>query len=121
MTTDVGQIFGTEERFNRLWPIAERFDDQDRRTLDMIEAADEQATRYLGGGSAPASVLREAIVRMVGYLRDAPAPNVSQETLGPTSFSYATGQLSALRHSGAMALLSPYKRRGGAIARGAVE
>lgn len=64
---------------------------------------------------APDAVANEACLRTVAYLVDrfAARDSVSREGY---SDSQAPGQLSALRHSGGMALLSPWKvRRGGLI------
>ena len=64
---------------------------------------------------APDAMHNEAAIRAAGWLAERPAA-ASGETVGPLSASYAPGQHSALRHSGAMALLSPYKvRRAGVI------
>ena len=65
--------------------------------------------------AAPAGVQNEACCRMVAWLIQRPAAAVRSES-GADSAEYAAGHLSALRHSGAMALLSPFKvRRGGVI------
>ena len=64
---------------------------------------------------APAVVKREAMIRTAGYLVERPAwgPAGEGETIGPmvASRDYAAGAISALRASGAMALLSPWKSR----------
>ena len=74
-----------------------------------IKAARSLVSRYAPG--APGCVRDEAIIRTVGYLVDRWTARASVD-----SQSQAPGQLSALRHSGSMALLSPWKvRRGGAI------
>ena len=65
---------------------------------------------------APEAVQNEACIRVVGYLTGHTDAATMSETVGPITTSYAVGSLSALRHSGAMALLSPWKvRRGGVI------
>ena len=121
-------IFFTAERTERLTPIYETlsagdadsrsWSTGDSRLIDWINAADDLVTRYLNGGTAPASVVREAIFRVVGYLTEAPQSPIAVETLGSSTTHWNTGQISPLRHSGAMAILSPFKARGGAIARG---
>ena len=64
---------------------------------------------------APDAVQNEAAIRAAGWLSQRPYA-ASGDTVGPLSASYAPGQHSALRHSGAMALLSPYKvRRAGVL------
>ena len=66
--------------------------------------------------AAPALVKREAKIRCAGWLAEHPSAGVRSETTGDIRTTYDTTALSALRHSGGMALLSPYKRRrGGAI------
>ena len=65
---------------------------------------------------APEAIQNEAAVRCAGWLADTPAPSLQSEQYGDVSVTWAPGQLSALRHSGGMALLSPWKqRRAGAI------
>ena len=66
--------------------------------------------------AAPEAVHREAVTRTSGWLAEQPAAAVRSESVGDISSSYAPTHMSALRHSGAMALLSPWKvRRAGAI------
>ena len=66
--------------------------------------------------AAPEAIQNEAAVRCSGWLADTPAASLQAEQYGDVSVTWAPGQLSALRHSGAMALLSPWKvRRAGAI------
>ena len=65
---------------------------------------------------APEAVANEAAVRTAGWLAESPHGPIRSETTGDvrTSFDGARAS-SALRHSGAMGLLSPWKvRRGGA-------
>lgn len=91
--------------------------------LDDVDAA--SAARLLGVGIAtveryaplaPEVVQNEAVVRVVGWLVDSPASNIMAANVGEVRHDFAVGQLSALRHSGAMALLGPWKvRRAGAI------
>ena len=65
---------------------------------------------------APEAVLREAVVRAAGWLAQQPAAAVRSESIGELRTSFAPTHTGALRHSGAMALLSPWKvRRAGAI------
>ena len=65
--------------------------------------------------AAPAPIQDEAVIRTVGYLFDRSAALQDRSSDGITA-AQAPGQISALRHSGAMALLSPWKvRRAGAI------
>ena len=65
---------------------------------------------------APEALQNEAVIRVAGWLADMPEASVAEWSLGEMRQSYAVGQISALRHSGAMALLSPWKvRRGGVV------
>ena len=65
---------------------------------------------------APQAIRDEAVIRCLGWLASRPHDSrLSQDAVGVQT-SWSPGQLSALRHSGAMALLSPWKvRRAGAI------
>ena len=65
---------------------------------------------------APEAIANEAVIRCSGWLDEQPHAAVRSETIGDISTAYAPNMQSALRHSGAMALLSPWKiRRAGAI------
>ena len=65
---------------------------------------------------APDAVANEAVIRCAGWLAGQPAVSIRAEVEGDVTTSYAPSMTSALRHSGAMALLSPWKvRRAGAI------
>ena len=86
----------------------------DAEILRLIEVASALIERYAPG--APEAVKTEAIVRCVGYLQESPAAPVRSEKTGDIVTGYHRDSLSALRHSGAMAILSPWKiRRAGAI------
>jgi len=60
---------------------------------------------------APEALANEAAIRCAGWLWRQPAPSYRSETIGEYHYETAPSYLSALRHSGGMALLSPYKRR----------
>ena len=78
-----------------------------------LETAKALVERY--APAAPEAVANEAALRVIGYLFDRSAGLVERSSDGLTVAS-APGQISALRHSGAMALLSPWKvRRGGVV------
>lgn len=80
----------------------------------LLPVVTEMVERY--APDAPTAVQDEAAIRCAGYLADQPADARRSETTGAVSTSWAATHISALRHSGAMALLSPYKaRRAGAI------
>ena len=97
---------------------------------DTLAAAlgeeDEATVKRLGSSAAalverfapaaPEAIKNEATIRAAGWMREQPAAAVRSETVGDISTSFAATHTSALRHSGAMALLSPWKvRRAGAI------
>ena len=80
----------------------------------LLAVAVELANRY--AADAPDAISNEAAIRTAGWLTEQPAAAVRAETEADISTSYAPSMQSALRHSGAMALLSPWKiRRAGAI------
>ena len=66
---------------------------------------------------APQAVKNGALIRCAGWLSESPSAGIRRESSGPFDASYSPGMTGALRHSGAMALLSPWKaRRAGVIA-----
>ena len=65
---------------------------------------------------APQAVKNEAVIRCAGWLRSAPASGVASRTVGPMTVSYSPTRYAALRHSGAMSLLAPYKVRRAGLA-----
>ena len=86
----------------------------DAETLRLIEVS--SAVVEKNAPAAPEAVKNEAIVRCVGWLSEQPAASIRSERTGEIMTGYRAGELSALRHSGAMAILSPWKiRRAGAI------
>ena len=65
---------------------------------------------------APDAVQNEAVIRTSGYLHGQPKDAVRAMSVGSISADFAPSRQAALRHSGAMSLLSPWKiRRAGAI------
>ena len=86
----------------------------DERLNDLGMTAAALVERYAPG--APGEIKNEAVVRTAGWLAEQPHAAIRSEETGEISTSYNPASLSALRHSGAMALLSPWKiRRAGAI------
>ncbi len=86
----------------------------DPETARLVEAASAIVDRYAAG--APEAVRDEAVVRVAGYLAECPPAPIRHERVGEISTGFHRDSQSALRHSGAMALLSPWKvRRAGAI------
>ncbi|MCY4572907.1 MAG: hypothetical protein OXF01_08900 [Gemmatimonadetes bacterium] len=96
-------------------PEIELFQTGHDRELDrVVEVAAHLVCRWCP--DAPDVVLKEAILRCAGYLAEAPRENLAAEAAGQRRAEYAPGQLAALRHSGAMAVLAPWKvRRAGVI------
>ena len=66
---------------------------------------------------APEAVQDEAAIRCAGWLAESPAGAIRGEVTGDIRTSYdGARSMGALRHSGAMGILSPWKvRRAGAI------
>ncbi len=65
---------------------------------------------------APQPIKDEALIRTAGYLAEQPRAAIRSESIGDVATAFTPSNTSALRHSGAMALLSPWKvRRAGAI------
>ena len=88
--------------------------------------ADDTVTARLGATSAalverfapgaPVAVKCEAVIRCAGWLREAPAYGARSESEGEISTSFSPSMTGALRASGAMAMLSPWKvRRAGVL------
>ena len=66
---------------------------------------------------APLSVRSEAIIRCSGWLYESPASGARMERTGEIATSFMPAATGALRASGAMSLLSPWKvRRAGVLA-----
>ena len=86
----------------------------DDRVAALGSTAAALVERY--AASAPGAIKRESVIRAAGWLAQQPAAAVRSEAEGDISTGFAATHVSALRHSGAMALLSPWKvRRAGAI------
>ncbi|MCY4592608.1 MAG: hypothetical protein OXE86_19050 [Alphaproteobacteria bacterium] len=84
------------------------------RAGHVLAAAWELVERY--APDAPEALHREAVIRCSGWLVQQPAGSVRSEAEGEVSTSFAPSMTGALRHSGAMSLLSPWKvRRAGVI------
>ena len=91
-----------------------------QQLADETAATIERATRVLAVAArlvtdyapqAPTEALNEAVVRFGGYLVQSDYGTVRDEALGPQSVSYTTNHAALFRTSGAMALLTRYKRR----------
>ena len=75
----------------------------------LLAVATELVERY--APAAPEAIQNEAVIRCAGYLAQQPSDARRSTTVGGVSSSWAVTHMSALRHSGGMALLSPWKRR----------
>ncbi len=80
----------------------------------LLAVAMALVARY--GADAPDEVENEAALRVAGYLFAQPKASIRAESVGSISADFAPSRQGALRHSGAMSLLSPWKiRRAGLI------
>ena len=82
------------------------------RLQQIKDAAEAMISKYLGAVSTvPDAIIKEATIRITGYLIESRPDNVSMESVGQTSRRWALNRQSAFRHSGALALLKGYKSR----------
>ena len=65
--------------------------------------------------AAPDAILDEAVRMISGWILGKSRGSIRAESAGPFRISYNTMQQSPLRHSGAMALLTPYKTHRAAV------
>ena len=87
----------------------------DARTAErLLSVASTLVETY--APAAPPQVLNEAVVRCAGWLLQAPRAGQGRNDIGPMSVTYSPSRYAALRHSGAMSLLSPFKRRRAGLA-----
>lgn len=94
-----------------LGAAAQLTNDQASRLLPVAKMLVE---RY--APAAPEEIQNEAAIRVAGWIGHTAAASISRVETGPRATEYAVGQTGALRHSGAMSLLVPWKvRRAGAI------
>ena len=86
----------------------------DDRANSLGEVASLLVENY--ADNAPQAIKNEAVIRCAGWLHQAPTGGQRSESTGDISTSYSPAAIGALRHSVAMALLSPFKiRRAGTI------
>ena len=119
VTLTIAQV-KAQARFVDLWdhmPIRPGITNQrqipDEFWTAKLKAVKAMVERY--APAAPEAVQNEAGLRAVAYLVDRFAARTMVSRQG-YSDNQAPGQISCLRHSGGMALLSPWKvRRGGAV------
>jgi len=63
--------------------------------------------RYASG--VPVAVMNEAIIRTAGWLAEQPMASIRDEAQGDIRTAYAVNNTNALKHSGAMSLLAPWR------------
>ena len=80
----------------------------------LLAVGSALVTRY--APDAPDALSNEATIRVAGWLAEAPSSGARIEAIGDISTTWSPNMTGALRASGAMGLLSPFKvRRAGAI------
>ena len=95
--------------------LAGAIGETDDATLDRLGST-AAALIERHAATAPQPIKNEAAIRCAGWLAQQPMAAVRSEGTGDIRTSFAPTHTSALRHSGAMALLSAWKvRRAGAI------
>ena len=81
----------------------------------LLVVASALVEKYAGSGT-PDAVLNEGVIRVSGYLAEQPSSAMRGLNIDDLSRTWMPSHTSALRHSGAMALLSPWKVRRGVLA-----
>ena len=79
----------------------------------LLDIADVLITAYLRGGTAPAAVRDESLIRTAGHVQDRRTFGRQQGRIkaGSVQIDLAPAGVSAVRNSGAAALLAPCVRR----------
>ena len=75
----------------------------------LLAVGSALVTRY--APDAPDAISNEAVIRVAGWLAEAPASGARVETTGDITTTWTPSMTGSLRASGAMALLSPFKTR----------
>ena len=89
-------------------------EDDDHVTARLGATAAALVERY--APDAPQAIKDEAVIRASGWLRMSPSYGARMESEGEISTTFSPSATGALRASGGMSLLSPWKiRRAGAI------
>lgn len=73
----------------------------------ILPVASKLVERYAPG--APEEIQNEAVIRLSGWLCEQPAASIREEETGDIRTSYAANNANALKHSGAMSLLAPFR------------
>ena len=80
----------------------------------VLPVASAIVVRY--APDAPDAIANEAVIRVAGWLRDTPSSGILQSRVREREFAQHRATLTgALRSSGAMALLRPYKAVGAGV------
>ena len=80
----------------------------------LLDIAGELADSYLRGGEAPETIRDEAIIRTAGHVKSARrgfGTQAGRYKVSSVAFDLAPAGVSAVRQSGAAALLAPWVRR----------
>ena len=94
--------------------LAEAIGTDSATATRLLPVGTELVNRY--APSTPDAIANESCVRVCGWLAEQPSAAITSEAEGDIRTSYAPTMQSALRHSGAMALLTHWRiRRAGAI------
>lgn len=89
-------------------------EDDDNVVARLGAAASALVERHAPG--APQAIRDEALIRCAGWLRESPVSGARREAEGEIATSFSPAMTGALRASGAMSLLAPWRvRRAGAI------
>ena len=86
---------------------------EDERVTRLYDVASELVTEYSRGSTVPSQIQNEAMVRCLGWLlRDnGKSGGVKSQKVNDLEVEYFSNQRSALKQSGAEALLSRFKQR----------
>ena len=87
---------------------------EDQRVRSLGEAAAALVERF--APAAPQPIRDEAVIRCAAHLHGTPAAAIRSDSVGPMTTDYAVSRQAALRHSGSMSLLSPWKIRRAGLA-----
>ena len=88
--------------------LAEAIGSDTETATRLLSVCTELVNNFAAG--APDSVANEAVIRVSGWLKEQP-PGVMSSGRGRQRSNVYRGGMSPLRGSGAMSLLSPWKKR----------
>lgn len=109
----MNQAEAAEDIEKHLWDSLER--DGETRTLSGVYGAVSAALVERYAPSAPSIVKSLAVIRVCKWLKDQPGAAVQSEQIkvgdAGQDMAFLPSMVSPLRHSGAMAMLTQWKRR----------